>query len=188
MKQRNLQSRMLVSRAFPLPVLAHPPSHRQPHAEPNHEWQPWPRQPLAKQRPPVRYDILSQFLPSICPLTPAPPAYTFCTPRNPNTPSTKMQFQSTTSLPTSATPLPFLITTNTTGTGHSMAANQLLKKSGSAWIPKPGTLCCSRDSITPSKRIATRILNGAPVQFNPIPINVAATGTLLLNSSFSNDV
>ena len=102
---------------------------RQPHAEPNHEQQPWPRQPLTKQRAPV-YDILSQFLPFICPLTLAPPAYTFCASRSPNTPSTKMQFQSTAILPTSTTPLSFLITTNTTGMSHSIAANQPLKKSG----------------------------------------------------------
>ena len=30
---------------------------RQPHAEPNHERQPWSRQPLAKQRAPVRYTL-----------------------------------------------------------------------------------------------------------------------------------
>ena len=35
--------------------------------------------------------------------------------------------------------------------------------------------------------IATQILNGAPVQFNPIPINVAATVTLLPNSSSPNN-
>ena len=68
-----------------------------------------------------------------------------------------------------------------------MAANQPLKKSGSVWTPEPELQCYNSDLIAFFNGIATRILNGAPVQFKPIPMNVAATGTLLPNSSFPND-
>ena len=64
------------------------------------------------------------------PLTPAPSTYTLRTPRKLSTPSTKMQSKSAAILPTSATPLPFLITTNTIGTSHPAPVNQLLKKPG----------------------------------------------------------
>ncbi|PUU79692.1 hypothetical protein B9Z19DRAFT_1081056 [Tuber borchii] len=98
-----------------------------------------------------------------------------------------MQFKSTTILPTPATLLPLLIATNTTSTSYPMLTNQLLKKSDQVWTPKPGTPRCNSDSTTPSRRIATRISNGALIRFNPISINVAATGALLVNSNFMND-
>ena len=130
--------------------------------------------------------ISSPFLPFICLLTPASSAYTLCTPRKPNTPSTKIQFKSAAILPISTTPLPSPIATNTTSTSRPMLVNHLLEGSG----PSLDTKTRNFSATTAIKSFSSMgLLPGswALVQFNPIPINFAATVTLLPNSSFPRE-
>lgn len=91
-----------------------------------------------------------------------------------------MQLKSAAILSTLATPLPFLIATNTTGVSREPAVEEV-------GCQNHEFQCYDSDLTAFLNVIATRILNGAPVQFSPIPLNVAATGTLLLNYSFPND-
>ena len=88
-----------------------------------------------------------------------------------------MQLKSAAILSTLATPLPFLIATNTTGVSREPAVEEIGRQNHEFQ-------CYNSDLTAFLNGIATRILNGAPVQFKPIPMNVAATGTLLPNSSF----